>query len=305
MSIKIIKKGLSDTIQDSGRYGYQHFGIPPCGYMDYLSAQLANLIVQNPLTSPVFELHFPASSFEFNDTYLICISGANFVPVINNCSVPLNQPIQVNKNDLLQFLEPIQGKIAYLAVQGKIKDEPWLNSYSFFSKTIGTNDSFQFESLVSPIKKDPALLSAITMQIQDQIFSSTPIHFIPGPAWNDLTSESIQLLLNNPFATTLQNNRMGYHLKGPLLQLSKSNNYLSSGLTRGTMQLLPSGELLILMADHQTIGGYANLGQIILVDLPKLAQLKVAVPFNFKLTQVQNAQNKYKEIQQWFNPKMM
>ena len=61
MSIKIIKKGISDRIVDAGRYGFQHLGIQPCGPMDFLSAQLANTILENDFNQPVFELHFPAS----------------------------------------------------------------------------------------------------------------------------------------------------------------------------------------------------------------------------------------------------
>ena len=65
MSIQIIKQGIMDTLQDKGRYGFQHMGIPPCGYLDNLSAQLANAIVGNPKDALIFELHFPASSFYF------------------------------------------------------------------------------------------------------------------------------------------------------------------------------------------------------------------------------------------------
>ena len=78
MSIKIIKRGIADTIQDQGRYGFQHLGIQANGCMDYLSAQLGNAIVQNPLDHPVLELYFPASSFCFTSSYTICITGANF-----------------------------------------------------------------------------------------------------------------------------------------------------------------------------------------------------------------------------------
>ena len=101
MSIKILKKGLSDRIEDLGRYGYQALGIQPSGPMDFLSAQLANAILENDINNPVFELHFPASLFEFEQAMYICISGANFVPVINEKSVALNIPIKVYPKDIL------------------------------------------------------------------------------------------------------------------------------------------------------------------------------------------------------------
>jgi antagonist of KipI len=94
---------------------------------------------------------------------------------------------------------------------------------------------------------------------------------------------------------------MSYTLKGPSLQLIEQKSYLSSAVTRGTMQLLPNGEVIVLMANHQTIGGYANIGQIILVDLPKLVQHKSDTPFRFSMTNVETAQSEYKQMQKCFS----
>ena len=118
MAIQIIKNGIADTIQDMGRYGYQHLGIQTNGYLDYLSAKLANFILGNNVNAPIFEIHFPASSFYFTSNYTICISGANFVPVLNEKSIPLHTPIEVKKNDTLQFLKPLEGRVATLPSNG-------------------------------------------------------------------------------------------------------------------------------------------------------------------------------------------
>ena len=131
MSIQITKQGIMDTLQDKGRYGFQHIGIPPCGYLDYLSAQLTNVIVGNPKEAPIFELHFPASSFIFNEAHTICISGANFVPVLNDKSIALNTPIQVCKNDTLHFMQPLLGKTSYLSINGNIVSEPFYVSFEY------------------------------------------------------------------------------------------------------------------------------------------------------------------------------
>jgi antagonist of KipI len=93
---------------------------------------------------------------------------------------------------------------------------------------------------------------------------------------------------------------MGFTLSGPPLALSIPNNFISSAVTRGTLQLLPNGDIIVLMADHQTIGGYANLGQIILVDLPRLAQMKTGMPFYFALTNLDIANKSYREIYELF-----
>jgi len=301
MSIKIIKKGMYDRIVDQGRFGYQDMGIQPSGPMDYLSAKLANLILNNDLNEPVFELHFPASVFEFQETMYICISGANFVPVINEKSIALNTPIQVHPKDQLSFLQPLKGRSAYIAFKGTLdENKKWLNSYTSFQTTLNKEDHFtintsiEFDGKINPTKHE------IIQQVQTSIFNEHEIRFIPGPAWSDLAATSIQLLMQESFTIDAKSNRMGFLLNGPDIHLSAPKQYLSSAVTMGTLQLLPNGQIIVLMADHQTIGGYANLGQIILVDLPRLAQLNNHCPFKLSITNVQTAHQLYRSIQSWF-----
>ena len=304
MAIQIIKKGIADTIQDIGRYGYQHLGIQANGYLDYQSARLANYILGNSLNAPVFEIHFPASSFCFTRNYTICISGANFVPLLNEKSIAINTPIEVKQNDILQFLKPLEGRVAYIAIQGTIKEEAWLNSHSYFANSIQKDAQFEWEvstEISNQFLKNSELLSSeIINEMHSPIFSSGPIQFIPGPAWNDLTEASQKVFLSTGYHIGLQANRMGYPLKGALLQLNRPNQYLSAAVTRGTLQLLPNGELMVLMADHQTIGGYANLGQIILVDLPRLAQASNQTSIHFMETTIDTAHKLYQQIEKKF-----
>jgi len=304
MAIKIIKNGIADTIQDIGRYGYQHLGIQANGFLDYQSARLANYIVGNPTNSPVFEIHFPASSFCFTCNYTICITGANLVPVLNEKSIAINTPIEVNQNDVLQFLKPLEGRVAYIAIQGTIKEEAWLNSHSYFANSIQKDAQFEWEastSISNQFLKNSALItSEIINEIHSPIFSKGPIQFIPGPAWKDLTEASQKVFLSTEYHIGMQANRMGYPLKGALLQLNKPNQYLSAAVTRGTLQLLPNGELMVLMANHQTIGGYANLGQIILVDLPRLAQASNQTSIHFMETTIDTAHKLYQQIEKKF-----
>lgn len=299
MSIKIIKKGIADSLQDKGRYGYQHLGIQPGGPMDFLSAQLANYILANELHAPVIEIHFPASVFEFEATNVICITGAHFIPILNEKSIQLHTPIQVKKGDRLSFMPSHQGKLGYIGFKGTIATTPWLESHSKIATYLQTGELIpinqSFESNIDLLQKKD-----LTQSMEKHIFNTAPIRFIPGPAWNELSEQSTSQLLSQAFYTTLQSNRMGYLLKGPLLNLKAPKTYLSSAVTRGTLQLLPSGDIIVLMADHQTIGGYPNLGQIILVDLPRFAQLENNKSFHFSVTNVVNAQQLYQQLQTQF-----
>jgi antagonist of KipI len=299
MSITIIKKGIADSVQDRGRYGYQHLGIQPNGAMDFFSAQLGNYILKNEITKPVIECYFPASVFCFDGPDTICISGANFIPVLNEKSIAMNEPIDIKKGDVLQFLKPMNGRICYLTFTSKIVSEPWLHSHSH-SGTI-FKPGYTLETLLkappsTPIWEEEKIKPLIET-IENQLFNNQPIHFIPGPAWNDLSDASIHALLKDPFTITGQSNRMGYQINGPLLHTQTTKTYLSSAVTKGTLQLLPNGNIIVLMADHQTIGGYPNLGQIILVDLPRFAQMNKDQTFHFSLTNVDNAQLQYQQLQ--------
>jgi antagonist of KipI len=301
MSIKIIKKGLSDRIVDQGRFGFQDLGIQPSGPMDFLSAQLANIILGNALNHPVFELHFPAATFEFQEPMFICISGANFVPVINEKSVALNTPIKVYPQDQLSFLQPLEGRSAYMAFKGELdENKKWLNSYASFQTTLKKEDHFS----IKPVPLSNGLVNSVehdlVQQVQKTLFNEHEIRFIPGPAWNDLTPASIQVLMHQSFTIDAKSNRMGFLLEGTPIHLTEPKQYVSSAVTMGTLQLLPNGQIIVLMADHQTIGGYANLGQIILVDLPRLAQLNNHSHFKLSITNVQTAHQLYRSIQSWF-----
>ncbi len=307
MSIKIIKKGLSDSIQDYGRYGYQHLGIQPSGSMDFFSAWLANKILGNDLNNPVVELHFPSSQILFENNYTICITGANFVPVLNEKSIELNEPIQVHKNDVLSMLQPIKGRTSYVGINAKLNEPHWLGSHSYSKQTILKDQQFNFSdnnssqaidiSQTTVSKSNKSLIEEVQKLVFDH---NSPIRLIPGPSWSLLTDSSLTALLKKSFTITSQANRMGFNLMGTKLNLNVQNNFLSSAVTRGTLQLLPNGEIIVLMADHQTIGGYANLGQIILVDLPRFAQFKNGQSFNFELTSLEKASQLYRNIYEKF-----
>jgi len=130
MSLKIIKAGILDTIQDCGRYGFQYLGINPGGAMDRFAAQVVNMLTGNESSEPVIELHFPASSFFFEQPALIAISGADFSATVNGDEVPMLHPIIVSKYSILQFHKVVKGARAYLAIKGGLDIPGWLNSFS-------------------------------------------------------------------------------------------------------------------------------------------------------------------------------
>jgi antagonist of KipI len=130
MNLRIIKGGILDTIQDKGRFGYQHLGINPGGAMDTLAAQYANVLAGNKPGEAVIEIHFPASEFFFEHPALIAVSGANFSPHVNGDAIPCMQPVLVSKFSILQFYWNKTGARAYLAVHGGFDIPGWFESHS-------------------------------------------------------------------------------------------------------------------------------------------------------------------------------
>jgi antagonist of KipI len=301
MSLRIIKAGLLDTIQDTGRWGFQHLGINPGGAMDRFSSQLANALLGRDLHAPVIELHFPAAQILFTKAAVICLTGANFSPVINGRPVPINHPIAVAENSVLGFTHHNSGCRAYLSVANGLKLEPWLGSYSTHLKaacgglsgrSLRQHDEIFFEEEQIGNFGSVNDFSILHWKAMEVVDSRTEIEFIFGSEWGWLTEASKQAFETGWHQLTAATDRMGYRLAGQQLKTTSSEQLVSSGVCFGTVQLLPDGQLILLMADHQTTGGYPRIAQVISAHLPLLAQKKPNDIIRFKLTSLKAAQEK-------------
>lgn len=314
MSLKIIKAGILDTIQDMGRYGNQHLGINPSGAMDKYAMQVANILVGNQTGEAVIEMHFPASVFMFAQPTLIALGGADFSASINGEPVPNLHAIIVGKNDVLQFHKPINGARAYLAVAGGFTIRKWMNSYSTHLKAkaggfngrmlqkddellSGQLSSFlieQNEFIVLPWQADTKCLPDTSAGNNDQ----KEIFVLPGHEWERLTIESKENFSMTSFVITNQSDRMGYRLNNIPLPVMSNEEIISSAVSFGTVQLLPDGKLIILMADHQTTGGYPRIAHVISAHHSRLAQMQPGNKIHFRLTDQHEAEELFIKQQQ-------
>jgi antagonist of KipI len=303
MSLTIIKAGILDSFQDVGRYGYQHSGINPNGAMDGFSARLANCLLGKEMTAPVIEMHFPAPTIQFSKSTIICIAGADFSPFIDNKTIPLHQPVIVRKNALLQFKKVRSGARCYLSILHKIRLEKWLSSYStnlkanaggFEGRALKTGDIINFDETVAVDDYSPGsscrILSWKAEPVEEVV--ADVIEVIEGPEWNWLTKEGQQTFIDRSFTISNNAGRMGYRLTGPQMILKEQKQMISSGVSFGTVQLLPNGQLIVLMADHQTTGGYPRIANIISAHLPALAQKKPNDMIAFRVIEIGGAEKK-------------
>jgi antagonist of KipI len=284
MSFRIVKPGVLDTVQDDGRYGYSKWGINPGGTMDRYAAHVANLLVGNELNMAVVESHFPAAEIQFEETALISLAGADFTPVINNTPVSLWKPMVVKAGAVLAFKGRRSGARVYLAIHGGLSIQPWLGSSStqmkiaaggWNGRPLRKDDTISFAqgryTPASLIDADVHMLPW-SINVHPVYSSSDLISFTPGNEWDWLESSSQQRVLEQRFQIDSSSDRMGYYLLQEPLKFRHREELLSSAVSMGTIQSLSDGRLIILMADHQTTGGYARVGHVITAHLPKLSQ---------------------------------
>ncbi len=304
MSLTVIKLGLLDTVQDLGRFGYSHWGINPGGSMDTYASKVANLLVGNNIGEAVIEIHFPGPQILFNQNALIAITGADFSPLINEQPLNLWQPTVVRKNTVLQFPKLKYGAICYLAIHGGLCIEKWVNSSGtnlkamaggFSGRPLKKGDEIFFkDNLIyfAGLLNEDDVVSALPWRADVKKIYEYPheVFILKGNEWDQLTGNSQYDFIENNFIVHPSSDRMGYKTRGISLNCNNRSEMVSSGVHFGTIQMLPDGQLIVLMADHQTTGGYPRIGHVISAHLPKLTQLRPSESVHFKLTDIATAE---------------
>ena len=277
--IKVLKEGLFTTIQDIGRFGYKNIGVPVSGSMDQTSAKLANLLLGNDESSAVLEMTLVGPTLEFmNDTY-ISITGADMNPSLNKQKVLQNKPLFVNKGDILYLSHSSNGMRSYLGIKGGFNSEKKLGSKSFYRgitkrEKLIKNDKIKFAKVTSSPMK-------INKSINDfKINRKNKINVFKGPEFDLLDSNSKDIIFNTDFTIGI-NNRMGYNLVEPIE--NSISSIISSPVMPGTVQLTPSGRLIILCRDCQTSGGYPRVLQLDKSSMDSLSQKTIGETIKLKL----------------------
>jgi antagonist of KipI len=303
MSIQIASKGWLSTVQDLGRPGYAQYGINRSGAMDPLALQTANALLGNSAQTAALEMCFPAPTLHFLKPALIALGGADFGVHSNDRTLPRYTPIWVDAGTELQFQHKYWGQYAYLSVQGGLDIVPWLNSQSTNLKA--QSGGWQGRALqkgdVIPLQKtfleqggQGLKIAKFHTQVDRFYAQQDPIRFLPGQHYAQLLPDSREQMFTQSWRIGNASDRMGYRLEGEALALSTQESLLSAGLTRGSIQLPPNGQPIVLMADHQTTGGYPQLGQVIQADWPRLAQLGPGDRFQLQVSGMQEAVELYR-----------
>lgn len=308
MSILIEKSGVLSTIQDSGRTGFRRFGINPNGAMDKTAVRVVNILLGNDDAEAVLEMHFPAPVLKFAEPAIIALGGADFGATLDDEPFENWRPISVRENQTLEFTRKIFGNRAYLAVKGNFVINEWLGSRStnlaaniggFDGRSLTKGDRLFFKQRVA--NSEQRTNYKISKNLIPLYGSHPTIRVIAGAEFEKFTALSEHNFFKLNFTVSRDSNRMGFRLAGEPLYLLDESQLVSSAVDFGTIQLTPDGQMIILMADHQTSGGYPRIAHVASKDLPILAQLGADDRINFQLVSIEEAEQLTLEFERNLN----
>jgi len=280
--IHVLKAGLWTSIQDQGRYGYRSIGVPLSGAMDLHSAHLANKLVGNPITAAILEFTAMGPELLFDKEAVITIAGATFGIFVNNEEQCINTIIHIKEGDCIKFTPPKSGWRGYLAIQGGFDSEVVLGSKSMY---LGITERARIEKgAILNFSTISQLLKAKDKVLKPLDFDSEFIDVFKGPEYEILDDKTKENLINNNFKVHQNSNRMATQIDG--LGVVSFDDILTVPVQPGTVQITPSGRLLILMRDAQTTGGYPRIFQLTNDAINKLAQKRPNDKVVFRITAI-------------------
>lgn len=298
------------SVQDLGRFNAQHLGFSASGVADEHAFLSGNQILKNDKNSPALEVTFGQLTFTVNCECNIVITGADCSTKINKTPIKHWQMQTLYKGDIVELLVPRSGIYSYICIAGGIQANSFLMSTCSIPNALQEQICNQEDNniLTYFLSKQPKeqnnseenkidnnQLIGINNQPHNYYFKSTKlsvhtIRFIPHQFWFELTEQAQFKILNQDYKIQSNSNKMGYRLKGESPIKSYVGNLLSKPVTLGAIQIPSDGQPIILMKDRQTIGGYPTLGNVIQVDLPRLAQLNAHQKIQLLPTTIEHAQ---------------
>ncbi|MCK5129849.1 MAG: biotin-dependent carboxyltransferase, partial [Clostridiales bacterium] len=251
--LKIISKGMLSTIQDNGRATYRKYGVPTSGALDTYAMACANLALGNDESTPVVEITYGAFKCEFLCDTTIVITGGDLAACINGETIRMWETLSVKAGDILEFKGNDKGFRAYLAVHSGFDYPIILGSASVFTRA-GFN-SYLKDGDVLCMKSDCAhdIKAKIVPNEMRPIYDNI-IHVTEGPH-GEYFSNGYAQLLNTEYVVDNSMDRMGIRLSGKALQCA-DKSLLSCPIPVGSVQMPPSGQPIITLADGQVTGGY-------------------------------------------------
>jgi len=310
MAFEIIQSGSLSTVQDKGRCGYFSQGFEENGACDKYSMKLANLLAGNsekPEDAAVVEFTFYGGGICFRSDEIFALTGADMEPALNGRPISMYQPVLAHPGDILTLEAAVSGLRTYMAIYGGISVPLVMGSRSTSLKCrmggsegrpLRVGDVLESENSQEQIRQMKERLKGradFSVGADEQWLrrSSTPCRFYgserfvllratAGPQDEAFTENGRGTFVRTPYRLSKDCDRMACRLEGPAIEMKNGADIISDGIVEGSVQVTASGLPLILMADHQTTGGYAKIATVISTDIPALAQLRPGEGVTFR-----------------------
>ena len=300
-ALRVLAPGLATTLQDLGRQGYQHIGVPVSGALDHPSLRAANLLVGNAAGVGALEIAYqgPTLKVEAESVRIALAGGRASIEILSsegNGAVSRAAPyesIRLSKGQVVRIGTLSGSAVAYLAVEGGFDIAPVLGSQSTLMRAaIG---GFEGRALkagdVLPLKQGTAVVREEVTLPPTQFAPPSRVRVVLGPQDDYFTPAGLRTLLESTYEVSQASDRMGMRLEGPALEHSrKGYNIVSDGIALGSIQVPGNGLPIILLADRQTTGGYPKIATVISADVPALGRLTPGAKITFAVVGVEEAE---------------
>jgi biotin-dependent carboxylase-like uncharacterized protein len=307
MTLRVLRPGALATVQDLGRSGLRHLGIGAGGAMDAVSHRVANALVGNRVEAATLEIALAGPDLLFQDTALVALHGARLEARLDEAPLPLSRPVLAAAGQRLRLGRVLEGAFAYLAIAGGIAVPQVLGSRStYLSGAFGGLEGRPLAAGATlPCVPGCASLSAARFAEVERRGRAIPVDrggrsvkwFAPpltlpatepviarvldGVHAQHFTEDALAAFREARWRVSPESNRMGFRLLGPKLELRAPTEILSQATCVGTVQVPASGQPIVLMADHQTTGGYPKIAEVIAADVPLVAQVAAGTTLRF------------------------
>ncbi|MDI9348689.1 MAG: biotin-dependent carboxyltransferase family protein [Candidatus Symbiobacter sp.] len=306
MGINILEPGLSTTVQDLGRPGYYHIGIPLSGSMDRYSHHAGNLLVGNDVNAALLEFTFMGPKLEFTRDTVIALTGASMSILVNEVEHDGWQAIPVKAGDVVSFGFLIDGARAYLAIAGGIDVPVVLGSRSTY--TLGALGGHQGRKLeagdslpLGPPQGGKVRLGKILRpDLRQELPKNVKLRLVTGLYWHRITATSGQKFLADHWKVAPEADRIGYRFRSgrklefvprdpPFGAGSDPSNIVDGCYPYGSVQVPGGTEPIVLHRDAVSGGGYFMLGTVISADMDAIGQLQPHMTARFEAVSLDQA----------------
>jgi len=283
--IEILNGGTQTTVQDKGRQGLRHLGIPVSGAADKLSYALANWMAGNRWDAPVLECALGGLHIRFLSDTTIGLAGAEMWAQINGQNVKNFTALPVHKGDILTLSFARDGCRSYIAVAGGFKLPEVLGSTATYlpaklggleGRTLKTGDRLEISNRAREAPR--AIPKGYTPSHSRHIV----LRAHTAPEWDDLNRPSQRHLFVSPFHASVATDRMGSRLRGDKISMQISESMTSSPLLPGTLQIPADGQPILALVDAHCTGGYPRVLQVIRADFWLLGQIAPGSQVSFR-----------------------